>query len=122
MGARRAARRHRAPRGALLGREPQPLDADLSRELESVRAWLQRLGDVELDLIVFRNVPEKAHAFASRRRHHSARAAPEGAQLRRGTAIETLPLDLDVAYNVLVSDGLANLGAIYRRDCDAIYP
>ncbi len=40
--------------------------ADKRRELAVLDGWLKRVGDVDLDVVVFRNVPEAPRAFAVR--------------------------------------------------------
>lgn len=84
--------------------------ADQRRELALVGRWLAGLGDVEVALTVFRNVPEPQRVVAVR--------AGEASELLRlleslpcdgGTDLSLLTPPRDVAYNLLVSDGLGTL-------------
>lgn len=84
--------------------------ADQRRERELVRRWLEGLGDVEVALTVFRNVPEPARLVA-------VRGGDAGELLRLlealpcdgGTDLSLLAPPRDVAYSLLVSDGLSTL-------------
>jgi hypothetical protein len=93
-------------------------DASLSREgeetrreLELLASWLRRAGDVDVDLVVFRNVAEAPRAFAVRGGDVSALVA----------FLDTVPYDGGTSlagvrplpgedFALLFSDGLANLG------------
>ncbi len=84
--------------------------ADQRRELQLVRRWLEGLGDVEVSLTVFRNVPEPARLV-------TVRGGDAGELLRLleslpcdgGTDLSLLAPPRDVAYSLLVSDGLGTL-------------
>ncbi len=84
--------------------------ADQRRERELVRRWLEGLGDVEVSLTVFRNIPEPARLVA-------VRDGDAGELLRLleslpcdgGTDLSLLAPPRDVAYSLLVSDGLGTL-------------
>jgi Ca-activated chloride channel family protein len=87
--------------------------ADHRRERDAVAAWLARLGDVDVDLIAFRDAPETARSFKVR--SGDARellAALEGIAYDGGTRLDVLRFSAVPAggYHVLVSDGLATLG------------
>ena len=65
--------------------------ADHKRELELLEAWLRQAGDVDVDVVVFRNVPEAPRAFAI-----------------RGGVVQPLVAFLES----VVYDGATNLGAL----------
>ena len=84
---------------------------DVKRELDVVKAWLGSLGDVEVVLTVFRNVPEPARTLTI----HGGDSGPllaalTGEPYDGGTNLDALSATPGVAYYVLVSDGLANIG------------
>jgi Ca-activated chloride channel homolog len=86
--------------------------ADKRRELELVRRWISGLGEVEVVLTAFRNVPEPARRFVVHAGDASALLhALDELPYDGGTDLSRLVPESDVAYHVLVSDGLATLGS-----------
>jgi Flp pilus assembly protein TadD len=85
-------------------------DADREPELRFVAAWLRRLGDVEVALTAFRNLPESERVFTIRGGDAAAllehlRSLP----LDGGTSFQGLSVGKDVDHALLVSDGLGTL-------------
>ena len=86
-------------------------EGDTTRERDVLRAWLSRQGNVELALTVFRNVPDRPRVF--RIRDGDATELLEYLKTipyDGGTDLAAIHFDADVSWNVLVSDGLGNLG------------
>ena len=84
---------------------------DVNRELDVVKAWLRSLGDVDVVLTVFRNVPEPERTLTIRGGDsRPLLAALAGEPYDGGTSLDALAAMPGVAYYVLVSDGLANIG------------
>jgi len=94
-------------------------DASLSRdrsdhtgEIAVLEAWMRKVGDVDVDLVVFRDVPEDPRPFAVR-----GGAAPplvsflEHLVYDGGTNLGALRFTKRHDYALLFSDGLGNLGA-----------
>ena len=111
--------------GALPASAPPPAhrvglywDASLSREsaardqeLSVIERWLGRAGDLDVDVVVFRDTAEAPRPFSVR----AGDASSLLAFLRRtpcdgGTRLATLRFPAGHDYELLVSDGLANLG------------
>jgi Ca-activated chloride channel homolog len=94
-------------------------DASLSRdkadhraERALVQAWARRAGDVDVDVVVFRNVPEPPRTLAVR--GGDAREILElldGLAYDGGTNLGLLRFARGHDYDLLFSDGLATLGA-----------
>ncbi len=92
---------------ASLSRDAAPRD----QELRAIEGWLQRAGDLEVDVVVFRDAAEAPHRFSV----HSGDASSLVAFLRAapcdgGTHLGALRFPADHDYELLVSDGLENLG------------
>ena len=93
---------------ASLSREGAPRD----QELQAIERWLQRAGDLEVDVVVFRDTSEPARRFQI----HAGDASSLVAFLRAapcdgGTRLGVLRFPEGHDYELLVSDGLENLGA-----------
>jgi tetratricopeptide (TPR) repeat protein len=85
--------------------------ADRERELGLLGDLFRRLRDAELDVVVFRDVPEPARTFALRSGGGAqALAFLRAAPCDGGTALGALRLSRPVDFALLVSDGLNNLG------------
>lgn len=85
--------------------------APRERELGLVAGLLRRLGDVELDVVVFRDVPEPARSFAVRGgQAPAALALLREAPCDGGTALGALQLTRPADFALLFSDGLLTLG------------
>jgi hypothetical protein len=85
--------------------------ADLSRERSLLARWLAALGDVEVDLTVFRNVPERRRRVSGKGGHAEPLLRElEGIAYDGGTNLAALPLRNRVDAFVLVSDGLGTIG------------
>jgi Ca-activated chloride channel homolog len=94
--------------------------ADLARERSLLERWLASLGDVEVDLTVFRNVPEHTR----RLKVQAGNAEPvlrelEGIAYDGGTNLSALPLRGRVDAFLLFSDGLGTLGDAVPRPARA---
>jgi Ca-activated chloride channel homolog len=93
--------------------------ADHAREIAFLEAWMRRVGDVDVDLVVFRDVPEASRPFAVR-----GGAAPALVSfLERlvhdgGTNLGALRFTKPHDYALLFSDGLGTLGAEMPRALD----
>ena len=93
-------------------------DASLSREgrdreaeLRAVERWLHRAGALEVDVVVFRNAPEPARRFPIRGGDASALLAfLRETPCDGGTRLGALRFAPGHDYDVLVSDGLDDLG------------
>jgi hypothetical protein len=90
-------------------------DVDRKRELAIVRAWLARLGNVEVVLTVFRNKPEAPRSFLIQGGDAGELLrALDGIAYDGATSLAGLGAP-DVAYSVLVSDGLDTLASAAPR-------
>ncbi len=93
-------------------------DASLSREhavhgqeLRAIEGWLRRAGDLEVDVVVFRDTAETPRRFSVRGGDASSLVAfLRGAPCDGGTRLGALRFPEGYDYALLVSDGLANLG------------
>jgi Ca-activated chloride channel homolog len=93
-------------------------DASLSREgrdreaeLRAVERWLQGAGALDVDVVVFRNETEPAHSFAVRGGDAGALLSfLRGTPCDGGTRLGSLRFAPGHDYDVLVSDGLDDLG------------
>lgn len=87
-------------------------EADLERDLNLLAAHVRGLGDVEVDVLVFRDVPSAVKRFAIRGGDASAllthlREEPyDGA-----TNLAALRIPDEASYALLFSDGLSTIGA-----------
>ncbi|HSI64117.1 MAG TPA: VIT domain-containing protein, partial [Candidatus Saccharimonadia bacterium] len=84
-----------------------------TRELEMLEAWLKRLGQVTVDLVVFRNEAEKPITFDIKDGETTAlRSAIEALPLDGGTSLGAVDIravpEADVV--VLMSDGFSTFG------------
>lgn len=83
----------------------------LSRDLALLDAVLKRLGDVEVALTVFRDQTEKPVAFTVKGGDtHALLDHLAGLPLDGGTGLGRIAFPKDVAWSLLFSDGLGNLG------------
>jgi len=93
--------------------------ADHAREIAFLEAWMRKVGDVDVDLVVFRDVPEAPRTFAVR-----GGAAPalvsfiKGLVYDGGTNLGALRFRRPLDYALLFSDGLGTLGADMPRALD----
>jgi Ca-activated chloride channel family protein len=95
--------------------------ADRERDLRLLSAHLARLRRADVDVVVFRNVPEPARSFAVVDGDASALVAWLRAQPCDGaTNLAALRLPEDVGYTLLFTDGLSTMGG--RRDRRASSP
>ncbi len=86
-------------------------EAQRARELGLVERLLGRLRDVELDVVVFRDVPEPTRSFAVRGGDgRAALAFLHDAPCDGGTALGSLRLTRPADFALLFSDGLQTLG------------
>lgn len=83
--------------------------ADRGREIALVGALLESLGDAELDVVVFRDVPEPARRFSARDAGALLSLLRE-APCDGGTRLGALRLPRPADFALLFSDGLNNLG------------
>ncbi|MBX7185552.1 MAG: DUF2135 domain-containing protein [Vicinamibacteria bacterium] len=84
--------------------------ADRRAETRAIESWLRRIGDVELDVVVFRNVAEPRRAFSIRGGNTAALSTfLEAAPRDGGTDLGSLVFDSGHDYEVLVTDGLDTL-------------
>ena len=85
--------------------------ADRERDLRVLERWLRRASPAQVDVVVFRDVPEAPRTFSIAGGETAAlldflrRAPCDGA-----TRLAALRFPGDHEYDVLVSDGLADLG------------
>jgi hypothetical protein len=98
--------------------------ADKRRELAVLEGWLKRVGDVDLDLVVFRNTPEAPRAFAVRGGN-----ASEALDFLRalaydgGTDLSVLRFAKGHDFDLLFTDGLGSLGGKLPQVLDVpVYP
>lgn len=83
----------------------------LRRDLALLDALLKRLGDVEVALVVFRDRPEKPVTFSvTVGDTHALLEHLTGLPLDGGTGLGQIAFSRDVAWSLLFSDGLGNLG------------
>jgi hypothetical protein len=85
--------------------------ADHAREVALLEAWMRRVGDVDVDLVVFRDVPEDPRPFAVR----GGAAPPLVSFLEQlvydgGTSLGSIRFTRRHDYALLFSDGMGNLG------------
>jgi hypothetical protein len=86
-------------------------DADRERDLRLLAAHLERLGNVEADVVVFRDVPAPVHRFTIRQGNASALLADLRDQPYDGaTNLAAVRFPEDVEYSLLFSDGLSTIG------------
>ena len=112
------------PVGAQVAAEARPAkkaglywDASMSREaadrraeMRAIELWLRRIGDIELEVVVFRNVADPLRAFSIRGGNAIALLAfLEAAPRDGGTDLGSLVFNSDHDYDVVVTDGLDNL-------------
>lgn len=86
-------------------------EADHGRERALLETWLQRAGDLDVDVVVFRDIPEPPKTFAVR----GGDAGPLVSFLEKltydgATNLGALRFTRDHDYDLLFSDGLANFG------------
>jgi len=86
--------------------------ADLSRERALLARWLASQRDIEVDLTIFRNVPERTRRVSVK----AGRAEPvlrelEGIAYDGGTNFAALPLRDRVDAFLVFSDGLGTIGS-----------
>jgi Ca-activated chloride channel family protein len=86
-------------------------EADRERDLRLLAAHLERFGNVEADVIVFRDVPAPVRRFTLRQGNASALVADLRDQPYDGaTNVAAVRFPEDVAYTLLFSDGLSTIG------------
>ncbi len=85
--------------------------ARLTRDLGLLKALLARLRDVDVVLTVFRDQPEEPRAFTVKEGDaHALLDHLTGLPLDGGTGLGRVAFSKDVAWSLLFSDGLGNLG------------
>jgi hypothetical protein len=85
---------------------------DHSRERATLLAWLQRIQDVDLDVILFRDVPEPARRLAIRRGDtRTFTDLLDGVTYDGGTNLGALSFSKSYDYCLLFTDGLGNVGS-----------
>jgi Ca-activated chloride channel family protein len=112
------------PVGAQVATEARPAkkaglywDASMSRdsadrraEMRAIELWLRRVGNIELEVVVFRNVTDPPRAFSIRGGNAIALLAfLEAAPRDGGTDLGSLVFNSDPDYDVVVTDGVDNL-------------
>jgi Ca-activated chloride channel family protein len=85
--------------------------ADHAREVAFLEAWMRKVGDVDVDLVVFRDVPEASRPFAVRGGTAPALVSfLERLVYDGGTNLGALRFTKPHDYALLFSDGLGTLG------------
>jgi Ca-activated chloride channel family protein len=87
---------------------------DRTRELDALTAWLSQLGNVQVDLIAFRNDADPARSFPIRNGDTRAlRQAIEALPLDGGSSYGAIRLDANTRPDLVLvmGDGLSNFGA-----------